>query len=107
MHRHIARRTQYALPVAEKPSFENRPRGCVILSPWCDPVNPHDLAHVLWVGFVLYTDPAHPLTAAGEELDDLDHDLSVDELSYQRSGHFCLSSTLSEKYWIKAVECTD
>ena len=29
----IAGRIQYALPVAEKPSSENRPRGCDMLSP--------------------------------------------------------------------------
>ena len=28
-----------------------------------------------------YADPAQHLEAAGEELDDLDHDLSVDDLS--------------------------
>ena len=28
-----------------------------------------------------YTDPVQPLTAAGEELDDLYHDLSVHDLS--------------------------
>ena len=38
LHRRIARRIQYALSVVEKPSSENRPRGCVILSPWCDSV---------------------------------------------------------------------
>ena len=31
--RFIARRIQYALPLVETPSIENRPRGCVILSP--------------------------------------------------------------------------
>ena len=36
-----------------------------------DPYNPHDLARVSWVGSVLCTDPAQPLTAASEELDDL------------------------------------
>ena len=35
-HRRIAGRIQYALPAIEKPSLENRPRGCAILSPWCD-----------------------------------------------------------------------
>ena len=29
----IAGRIRYALPVVEKPSSENRPRGCVVLSP--------------------------------------------------------------------------
>ena len=29
----MARRIQYALPAVEKPSFENRPRGCVTSSP--------------------------------------------------------------------------
>ena len=33
IHRHIARRNQYALPVTEKPSVENRRGVCVILSP--------------------------------------------------------------------------
>ena len=37
----------------------------------------HDFAHVSWVGSVLQNaDPAQPLTTAGDELDDLDHDLS-------------------------------
>ena len=34
----IARRIQCALPVVETISYENRPRGCVILSPQCDNV---------------------------------------------------------------------
>ena len=39
--------------------------------PGRDPYNLHDLAHVIsWVGSV--SDPAQPLTTAGEELDDLD-----------------------------------
>ena len=33
LHRRIVGRIQYALPVAEKPRFKTRPRGCVILSP--------------------------------------------------------------------------
>ena len=31
----------------------------------------------------IYTDPAQPLTTAVEELDHLDHDLSVDDLSVE------------------------
>ena len=37
------------------------------------------VAHVSWAGSVLtYADPSYSLTTAGEELDHLDHDLSVD-----------------------------
>ena len=38
------------------------------------PYNLRDLriAHVPWVGYVYCTDPAQPLTTAGEEPDDLD-----------------------------------
>lgn len=36
IHRRIGRRTQYVLPVVEKTSFENRPRGCDIFRvSWC------------------------------------------------------------------------
>ena len=39
--------------------------------------NLHDLVRLSWVGSVLrYTDPAQPLTTAGKEMDDIDHDLS-------------------------------
>ena len=44
-----------------------------------DPYNLHDLltAHVSWAESVLLSaDPPQPLTTAGEELDDLDYDLS-------------------------------
>ena len=56
----------------------------------------YDLAHVAgWDPYILYNlanvgldlpckvDPAQPLTTAGEglQVDDLDHDLSVDDLS--------------------------
>ena len=35
------------------------------------------VAHVSWVRRVIqYRDPAQPLITAGEQLDDLDHDLS-------------------------------
>ena len=37
----------------------------------------HDVAHVSCVGSVPCAGPAQPLTAAGEEVDDLDHHLSV------------------------------
>ena len=42
-----------------------------------EPYNLHDLARVSWVGLVHYTDAAQQaLTTAGEELDDIDHELS-------------------------------
>ena len=44
-----------------------------------EPCNVHGLARVSWVGFfyLYYTDPAQqPLTTAGEDLDDLDRDIS-------------------------------
>ena len=37
----------------------------------CNSHNLRDLTHVSWVGSVLWTDPAQPLTMTGEELDDL------------------------------------
>lgn len=51
-----------------------------------DPDNPHDLlTKQLCFGMDLLgqTDPAQSLTAARKELDDLGHDLSVDDLSVQ------------------------
>ena len=43
--------------------------------PGGSPHDQHDLAHVSWVD-LYYADPAQHLMTAGEELDDLDHDLS-------------------------------
>ena len=41
-------------------------------------VNLHDQARASWVGSVLLQiDPAQPLSTAGEELDDVDHDLFI------------------------------
>ena len=59
-----------------------------------DPHNLYDLAHVSWVGSVLYRSCTQPLTTATEELDDLDHELS--DLSVR--GSATLSHTNSKQF---------
>ena len=51
---------------------------CLMLPGGWDPYNLHDLAHVSlgWVCPKEIPGTAEPLTTAGEELDDVDHDLS-------------------------------
>ena len=49
----------------------------MLVWPGASRINLHDFAHVCGVGSVLCADPAQPLATAVEELDDVDHYLSI------------------------------